>query len=72
MLKMKKPRLSKNTIERLFHEGKVKNGKYEYEITQDWNDRINAYIDKLTRWDEDNNYDEWEIPEEGIWAFEKE
>lgn len=69
---MRKPRLSKNTIETLFHEGRAKNGKYEYEMTQEWDDRIDAYIDKLTRWDKDNNYDEWEIPAEGIWAFEKE
>lgn len=69
---MKKPRLSKSTIKTLFHEGKAYSGKYEYEITRDWSDELNTYVEKLTRWDEDNNYNEWEIPaNKGIWAFEK-
>nr|DAJ92566.1 MAG TPA: hypothetical protein [Microviridae sp.] len=69
---MRKPRLSRNTIETLFREGKAKASKYEYEMTQDWNDELNTYIEKLTRWDENNNYEEWEIPaNEGVWAFEK-
>ena len=69
---MRKPRLSKNTIEKLFHEGRARSGKYEYEITQDWDGKINAYVDKLTRWDKDDNYDEWEITAKGIWEFEEE
>lgn len=69
---MRKPRLSKNTIETLFHEGRARSGKYEYETTQKWDDEINAYVETLTRWDENNNYEEWEMPaNEGIWAFEK-
>lgn len=68
---MRKPRLKKATIEKLFHEGKAFSGKYEYELTRDWNNDLNTFEDKLTRWDEDNNYEEWEIPAaEGIWAFE--
>ena len=70
---MRKPRMSKKTIETLFHEGRAKSGKYEYEITMGWSDEFNTYVERLTRWDEDNNYEEWEIPaNEGIWAFEKE
>lgn len=69
---MRKPRLSGNTIEILLLEGKAKAGKYEYEITKEWDDKINNYVEKLTRWDENNNYEEWEIPAtEWIWAFEK-
>lgn len=69
---MRKPRLSRDTIETLFHEGRKRSGKYEYEITSDWNDELNTYEEHLTRWDEDNNYEEWEIPaNEGIWAFEE-
>ena len=68
---MRKPRLSKRTIETLYNEGKAYSGKYEYEITRDWSDKYNNYVENLTRWDEDNNYKEWEIPPEGIWAFEK-
>ena len=71
VLKMRKPRLSKKTIETLFHEGKARHGKYEYELTRDWNSKLNTFVDNLTRWDEDNNYGEWEIPAEGIWAFER-
>lgn len=68
---MRKPRLSRNTIEKLFHEGTANTGKYEYEIGAEWNDELNGYQEKLYRWDEDNNYEAWEIPAEGIWAFEK-
>lgn len=69
---MRKPRLSRNTIEKLFHEGKARSGKYEYEIKQNWDDELNTYVEKLTRWDENNNYEEWETPaNEGIWAFEE-
>jgi hypothetical protein len=71
VLKIRKPRLSKRTIETLYNEGKAYSGKYEYEITRDWSDKYNNYVENLTRWDEDNNYKEWEIPPEGIWAFEK-
>lgn len=69
---MRKPRLSRKTIETLFHEGRAKSGKYEYEITPKWDKELNTYVKNLTRWDEDLNYEEWEIPgNEGIWAFEK-
>lgn len=68
---MRKPRLSKKTIEKLFHGETVNSGKYEYCVRTQWNDDLNAFADILTRWDEDNNYEEWEIPAEGIYAFEK-
>lgn len=69
MLKMRKPRLSEKTLERLFDEGRAATGKYEYEITERWNDKLNAYEEVLTRWGNDNNYVEWEVPAQGIWTF---
>lgn len=67
---MRKPRLSKKTVEELFHGGRVKSGKYEYETSGRWNEEMHAYEEVLTRWDEDNNYEEWLIGCKGIWEFE--
>lgn len=68
---MRKPRLSEKTIKTLFCEGKAYSGKYEYETTQRWDDELNTYVEILTRWDENNECEEWIIPKEGIYAFEK-
>lgn len=68
---MRKPRLSKKTIETLFHEGKAYSGKYEYELTRDWSDEYNTYIDHLTRWDQNNNYGAWTLGTKGLYEFEK-
>ena len=68
---MRKPRLSKSTIKKLFHEGKAYSGKYEYELRTEWNEELKAYDENLYRWDENNDYTKWEVPAEGIWAFEK-
>lgn len=71
MLKIRKPKLSEKTIRTIYNEGKAYSGKYEYEIAQEWNYELNAYVEYLTRWDENGDYKEWEIPAEGIWAFQK-
>lgn len=69
---MKKPRLSERTIRRLYDTGEATSGKYKYEITRKWDEDLNTFVDRLTRWDENLNYEEWEIPAaEGIWGFEK-
>ena len=68
---MRKPRLSKDTIENLYHEGKAYSGKYEYETDAKWDEELNNYVEVLRRWDENNDYKEWRIPAEGLWAFEK-
>lgn len=68
---MKKPRLSENTIEKLYNGQRVYSKNYMYEVTRDWSDEYNTYVDKLTRWEEDGDYNDWLIPAEGIWAFEK-
>ena len=68
---MRKPRLSESTVEKLFRGEKVNIGKYEYETGVEWDDNYGAYIEYLYRWDENNNYESWEIPAEGLWAFLK-
>ena len=68
---MRKPRLSKRTIQKLYDEGKATSGKYEYITMREWDNKLNAYVDNLYRWDENDNYECWTIPAEGIWAFEK-
>lgn len=68
---MRKPRLSKITIRELYDEGKVYSGKYEYELRTEWNEELKGYEEYLYRWDEECNYKRWEIPAEGIWAFQK-
>lgn len=68
---MRKPRLSEKTIRKLYEEGKAYSGKYEYELRTEWNEGYKGYVEYLHRWDEDNNYECWEVPAEGIWAFQK-
>ena len=68
---MRKPRLSEKTIQKLYDEGRATSGKYEYTVMREWDDELNAYVDYLYRWDENNNCECWTIPAEGIWAFER-
>lgn len=68
---MRKPKLSKSTIEKLLFKHEAKVGKYEYELTTRWNEEKNTYEDILTRWDEDNDYKEWTLGWQGIYEFEK-
>lgn len=71
VLKMRKPRLSETTIKKLYNGETATSGKYEYEFKTEYDDDYNAYGDYLYRWDEENNYERWEVPAEGLWAFEK-
>lgn len=68
---MRKPRLSKKTIEELFHVGMAKSGRYEYKTGVRWNDELHKYENVLTRWDDNNEYEEWPIGHEDIYEFEK-
>lgn len=68
---MRKPRLSRKTIEQLFYEGKALTGKYGYEVTTYWNDKLKAYGEVLSRWDKNNNVEEWELGSEGVYEFER-
>lgn len=71
VLKMRKPRLSKSTIERLYNAEKVKSGKYEYEVRTEWSDDYSTHRDFLCRWDENNNCETWELSKWGLWELEK-
>lgn len=71
VLKMRKPRLSERTIEKLFHGEVAKIGKYEYATSVRWNAELQTFEDILTRWDEDNNYEEWTMGNQGIYEFKK-
>lgn len=68
---MRKPRLSKTIIEKLYNGETVTSRKYVYEYKHEWDENLNAYIDKLYRWDENNNYEMWNIGTWGLWELEK-
>ena len=71
VLKMRKPKLSEKTIKELYNKGEAYSKNYEYEVTGEWNEDLNAYEDYLYRWDKEYNHEKWLIPAEGIWAFQK-
>lgn len=66
---MRKPRLSESTIEKLYNGEQVNSGKYEYELVTEWDDNYGAYSEHIYRWDQNNGYESWEVPAEGVWAF---
>lgn len=70
---MRKPRLSKKTVNELYTIGKAYSGKYEYDLVTEFDEKCKAYKDYLYRWDmeDDYKYEKWEVPAEGIWAYEK-
>lgn len=67
---MRKPRLSKKTIEKLLLEEKALTPKFGYEVTTYWNDETKTYEEVLSRWDKNSNVQEWKIGPEGLWGFE--
>lgn len=70
---MKKPRFSKNTIEKLMNGLSVKNKKYQFNVESEWNKELNAYEDVLYRVNiqtGDVNRFVLTAPE-GLWAFER-
>lgn len=71
---MKKPRLSRKTIEKLMNGLYVKSQKYQYNIETEWNDDLNTYEEVLYRIDIETGYiDRYVLKApEGIWAFLKE
>lgn len=70
-MKEPKPKLSEKTIQKLYDEGKAYSRNYEYELRTEWNEEYKGYTEHLYRWDKENNYKSWEVPAEGIWAFQK-
>mgnify|MGYP006934515217 CR=1 FL=1 len=71
MRKLRKPRLSKATIKKLYNGEKVESGKYIYEYKSEWDYNLNAYVDSLYRWDENDDYEMWDLGTQGLWEFEK-
>lgn len=68
---MRKPRLSRNTIERLYNGEHVVKGKYEYYTEEEWNEELSAYEETLYRENlEKYVCDSWKIGWKGIWEFE--
>lgn len=68
---MKKPRLSKKTIEKLIHGYQVKRGNYIYSTDTQWNEELNAYEETLYRWDKTTGTEEsWTIGWQGLYEFE--
>lgn len=68
---MRKPKLSKSTVEKLLFEHEAKTRKYEYELTTRRDEEKGTYEDILTQWDKDNNYKEWTLGPKGIYEFKR-
>lgn len=71
---MKKPRLSRKTIEKLMNGMYVKSKSYQYNIETEWNDELNTYEEVLYRINIETDYiDRYVLTApEGIWEFLKE
>lgn len=68
---MKKPRLSRKTIDKLMHGIQVKKGKYTYTVGNQWNEKLNAYEETLYRWDKTTATEKsWKIGWQGLYEFE--
>lgn len=68
---MRKPRLSRATIKKLYDGETVTRGKYTYEYKLEWNGNLFAYVERLYRWDENNDYKMWNMGANGLWELEK-
>ena len=68
---MRKPRLSKETINKLVHGETVTKGIYEYSVDRKWNEDLNRYDDTLFRWnDAIGDYECWILGWRGLYEFE--
>ena len=67
----RKPRLSRNTIEKLYNGEHVVKGKYEYYTEENWNEKLHAYEETLYR-ENNETYEsnKWKVGWKGIWGFE--
>lgn len=67
----RRPRLSKETINRLMNGETVTKGIYEYSVDQQWNEELNRREETLTRWDNDiGDYECWVLGWKGLYEFE--
>lgn len=67
----RKPKLSRETINRLMHGETVKKGIYEYSVEQQWNEELNSKEEMLLRWNKAiKDYKCWVIGAKGLYEFE--
>ena len=67
----RKPRLTRETINRLMNGETVKRGIYEYSVDQQWNEELNRKEETLLRWnDAIQDYKCWILGWKGIYEFE--
>lgn len=67
----RKPRLSKNTIEKLMDGKTVIRGIYEYSLDKAWNEKIQRFDEALLRWnDAIEEYEYWILGPKGLYEFE--
>lgn len=68
---MRKPRLSRETINRLMNNETVTKGIYEYSVDKIWNEKLQRFEETLYRWnDAIQEYECWEIGWKGLYEFE--
>lgn len=74
VLKMRKPRLSDNTIKKLMNGMYVKAQNCQYSLESEWNDELFTYEEVLYRIDTKTGYiDRYVLTApEGLWAFSNE
>jgi hypothetical protein len=68
---MRKPRLSKKTIEKLMNGETVTKGIYEYSFDRKWNEKLNRFNEALFRWNGTiEEYEYWILGPKGLYEFE--
>lgn len=71
VLKMRKPRLSRETINKLMAGETVVKGIYEYSVGKKWNEKLNRFEETLFRWNEAiADYECWTVGWKGLYEFE--
>lgn len=70
---MRKPRFSKNSIEKLMSGEYVENKNYQFNVESEWNEELNAYEDVLYRVNtHTGDVDRFVLTApKGLWAFER-
>ena len=68
---MRKPRLNRETINRLMNGETVVKGIYEYSVDKKWNEKLNRFEETLFRWnDAIEEYECWILGWKGLYEFE--
>lgn len=69
----RKPRLSRETINRLMNDETVTKGIYEYSVDRTWNEKLQRFDEALLRWNNAiGEYECWILGPEGLYEFELE